>query len=275
MPNYLKPVIKATPEQMKAILERIVSRRSTPKLTPKAGGMDPRVMQGAIESTPQNENVYGQLLDRANPDRPITKTMPINDAMNSYMNDPERYSALPVGPPARHAFTTPPSNNPYDMSMGIANERMTFKSPVPGGIRNTQASIINELARSAAPKEMPGVVAPQGARNTIKTAIAKSSIGEVTALAARLEDLWKSMDGGGGRSGIGKMWKMYLEGSNMRGKVKNAKDYFIASAVRAHNDPIGMAKQFPREKKLLDNMKVGYSQKVGIDLDTGLPIGGE
>jgi hypothetical protein len=97
-------------------------------------------------------------------------------------------------------------------------------------------------------------------------------IGESLTLAARLEDMWRAMDGGaGGRSGTAKMWKMYLDGSNIRGKVKTGKDYFISSVLRDMKDPKMMTKMYPREKKLIDRMKASYKEVTGIDLDAGQP----
>jgi hypothetical protein len=278
MPPYLKPLAKLTKEQMKAVLERIVANRNTPKLAPKTGGMDPTMARRMLDMPMQKENVYGQLLDRANPDKPITKTMPIKEAMSAYMEDPMRYGQLPVGPPAKHVYAEPPTGgmefgNLGDLSRGIATERMKFANPVPASVRGNQARITQELTGADEQAlQRQRLMTPNTQRSELPkhVKIPEQQMGDVIGLAVRLEDLWQAM--GGGRSASANMWKMYLSGSNQKGKVKTAKDYFIASAVRNHNDPEMMAKHYPREKKLLDNMKAVYREQTGMDLDTGANI---
>lgn len=278
MPAYLKPLTKLTKEQMRSVLERIVANRNTPKLAPKTGGMDPEMARKMLDYPVSKENVYGQLLDRANPDRPITKTMPINDAMQAYMGDPGRYGQLPVGPPAKHVYAEPQMpgmefGNLGDLGRGIAVERMKFANPVPASVRSNKASITRELTGANDPRvDTERLMTPntQRAAAPKHVKIPEQQMGDVLGLAVRLEDLWSAM--GGGKSASANMWKMYLSGSNQKGKVKTAKDYFIASAVRNHNDPEMMAKYYPREKRLLDNMKAVYKEQTGIDLDTGASI---
>lgn len=277
MPNYLKPITKVAPEQMKAILERIVARRSAPKLTAK-GGMDPQMARMMADQDPVREKVYGQLLAK-NQDAPELSqrmTLPIEEAMNKYMADPDKYSRIPVGPPAKHVYPTAP-HGPEDataMGRGIAMERMKFQDPVPPEISRNVQSMRRELTGANDPmlqqKQAMEKLMNPGMANTMKKTQEIGNIGDVLGMAARLEDLWKAL--GGGRGGIAGVWKQYLQGSNQKGKVMNAKDYFIASAIRNHNDPAMMAKMYPREKKLLDNMKQIYKDQVGVDLDTGLPI---
>lgn len=270
MPNYLKPITKATPEQMRAILERIVARKSGTRLVPDTGGMNPVAAREMLQHEPPVERTYGQLLDKGNPDKPITRTLPIDEAMNTYMNNPDRYGTLPVGPSAKHVYATDPGGL-YDSSRlgeGIAMERMKFQNPVPSSVRSNQASITRELLGQNVPA--PPTMEPQGVVKSAVKKLPESEIGNVLGMAARLEDLWRSM--GGGRSGVANMWKQYLLGSSEKNKIKNAKDYFIASAIRNHNDPAMMAKRYPREKRLLDNMKSVYRENMGIDLDTGEPF---
>jgi hypothetical protein len=271
MPNYLKPVAKATPEQLKAILERIVTRRSTPKLTPPKGGMDPMWAKGMLD-LPAPEKAYGQLLDRSIAGKEIPTTMPIDEAMQAYLGNPERWGQVPVGPPAKHVYASQdPSTAAGSLGAGIASERMVFRNPIPGNVAGNRASITRELLGQNNPMGEVGAFEAKVKRAAEgKPRLPESTVGDVLSLSVRLEDLWQTM--GGGRSGIGNMWKMYLEGSNFRGRVKSAKDYFIASAVRYHNDPVKMGKQYPREKKLLDNMNQAYKEKMGVDLTTGLPV---
>lgn len=262
MPNYLKPVVKYTPEQMKSVLARIIARRGTPKLAPTEGGMNPAAARGMLDMPMAKENTYGQLMDRMDPQNPVTKTMPINEAMLTYMTDPERYSRLPVGPPAKHVFPGPPNPAGDASSLGgsIASERMKFQDPLPPMIGRNQGVIKKTIM-------------PQVGKMEPKPKLAPSSVGDVLNLATRYEDLWKVVGMVNNRnSAVANLWKMYLQGSNQKGNVKNAKDYFIASAVRNHNNPQMMAKQFPREKRLLDKMKEVYKEKVGVDLDTGVPV---
>ena len=286
MPNYIKPVERLTQEQIKAMLERIITRKApskppVPKMSgePKIPGMDPSMARASLGQPAPVTKEYGQLLDTMNSDKPITRTLPIDDAMQQYIGDPMRFKALPVGPPAEHAYpitrvrgaVPQEMRDPADMGMGIARERMVFKNPLPQNMRRTQGVINDELLGGNVPRgpaEQFEQMIKRKEQGVPK--IEGEQVGSILALTGRLEDLWQA--NGGARSGMGGLWKAYWQGSNLKDKIKNPKDYFVTLAVRYHNNPETFGTIAPREKNLLDKMKTAYREKLGIDLDTGKPV---
>jgi hypothetical protein len=282
MPNYLKPLTTASSAQMRAMLERIISKRKpvakVPEPSPAMPGAPPPTMEKSAaerilgSGLPFKENEYGRLIDNAIPDKPVPQTLPIQEAMNTYMTNPERYSPAPMGNPVKHVYPGGVGSDSGSLGASIAAERMVFKNPVPPGIRANQASVQRELTGQNINRGKVGefeAMVKQKAEGNPKYAM---PIGEQLALAARLEDMWRAMDGGsGGRSGAAKLWKAYLDSSNGRDKVRTGKDYFIACALRDQKDPKMMARHYPREKRLLDQMKKSYKEVTGTDLDSGVP----
>ena len=279
MPNYLKPLTTASQAQMRAMLERIISKRKPSAVKAEAAPAmaAPTMEKSAAErmlgsGLPFKENEYGRLLD-STLESDIPRTFPIKEAMEKYMTDPERYKPAPIGNAVRHVYpNADPSSAAGSLGAGIAAERMTFRSPVPPGIRANQASVQRELTGQNINRGKVSEFEEMIRRKAEGNPKYAMPIGEQLALAARLEDLWRAMDGGtGGRSGAAKMWKMYLDSSNGRDKVKTGKDYFIACALREAANPVSFAKINPREKKLLDQMRRSYKEITGTDLASGRP----
>ncbi len=255
---------------MEAMLERIAKRKAASKLPPKSS-MNPQAALDMLNKEPTQENIYGQLRDISNPEVPVTRTLPIKEAMNTYMKNPESYTPLPPGPPVlRHIYPTTPGG-PMDASAlgeGIANERMIFQHPVPSNIRSVQSSINKELLGGNEPLGNVGEFEKRIVEKEVgKPRAPEGSIGDVLTMSSKLEDIWQAT--GGGRSTFGSLWRQYLNGSNLKGKIKTPKDYFIASAIKEHNSPSWFAKQYPREKKLLDTMRSVYKERIGVDFTTG------
>jgi hypothetical protein len=289
MSGYGRPIVKLTTEQMKALLERVIQRRTPKKPAefPGAAGMGAvsatergapeAAMKQMLNYPPMQTREYGQLRDMTKETsagmQPLT--LPIDEAMRTYMENPGRYSPVRTyNPPAKHVFATQPGgaeDASGALGLGIASETMKMRPVVPPGLESTSRAIQQEVsgANQMGPVATFERMLKQKAGQVEKKPFSSEDLASLTKDAAVMHEVWMNM--GGGKSSTGTMWANYLKGSNLRNKIHTAKDYFLSSVVRYNNDPKKFAGWFPREKKLLDKMYDDYAEKTGISLK---PVGG-
>lgn len=273
----MKPIVKLTEQQVKSLIERIVSRRvaaAKPKV-PLQGEIPPEQFKWpAMEADrareqlrmpSTSERAYGSLIDLEHP-RQRRLNLPIEEAMSTFSQNPGRFKPSMPGGAAKHIFPTEPGgpDDALKMGEGIANQRIVFRNPDPtSGIRRVMQKEIEP------PMVEPPVRQPSS-QVMESHAIKKQGpeqMKEVMGFALALEDLWTSI--GGGRSGMGVMWKDLWKGSALKDKLSNAKDYYVAMAMQYKNHPETMIKMRPRERKLLDRMFESYKGETGVDILKG------
>lgn len=270
------PPFKPSQAQLKALLERIVTRRQSARMTPQTEqmgqGMNPSWVDALIGTQPAQSQEYGRLIDRTAVREgvpPTPMTMPIQQAREMFFGNPERYKEVTGTPSAKWMRPAVP-NSAEDvtapMAGGIAFERMKFPPIVPSSVRSTARSMGNApdmMAEAAMPEGAQGMAGAMEALMRPKAMPKEAqSLSEHMSTALMMDDLWKST--GGLRSSVGMRWKDLWQASRLKGKVSSAKDYFLSSAIRFKEDPARFAKSFPREAKLLESIGEAYKAETGI-----------
>jgi hypothetical protein len=287
MPPFVRPIVDMTKAQATALVKRIMANKNLAKKTEQLanrelmGGPLPQLSGNAPENAaremltqyaPGSERVMGNLLDTEamGAAGPQARNLPIEEAMATYLSNPERYKAGPMGGPVSRVMPTAPGG-PQDMTGelggGIAMERLKFKNPIQAlGTGPTKSSITREMTgQNALPEVGPVEAYEKMMRQKFeRKAPSPVPLKDLENLAVRLDDMWQGS--GGARSSYGEQWRDYRKSFSMQNNIKTPKDYFISSAVRYKNDPAQFAKRFPREKKLLDRMAEGYKEETGLDI---------
>lgn len=277
---FIKPIVRLSEAQIRSLLERIISRGQA--ATAKRG-IPESIARQMLESKPPNERIYSQLIDVSEPQAERTRTYPIEEALRTYMEAPDKYRVARTAPPIKHMYPVEPDSpmdvtsnmlgtgGPEDVAglgQGIAYELMKFRNPLPSNVMPIKKAIVNEM--KGVP-EMPEMGPVETYAKALEQKFAPpepklegENLKSVMQLSLALEDLWSTT--GGGRSMTGTLWKKYLEASRWKNKIKSARDYYVSSAIRFNEDPDKFRKLFPREANVLDRMYDDYLEQTGVDL---------
>lgn len=242
----IKPVLKLTKEQGKALIERLMA---------KEGKLTPKVANELLKYEPPVERSMGIL----HKDLPIgvgestrkSEILPLGEARAKYFADPEAYSNPSMGAPSAKVLRKVEPGSPEELASGLAYERNKFSPIVPYTVK--QASKVSKQTIKDMVIENPKMTKD----------VALPPAQEMLSHAVIADNMWKLMTGrAGSRSMAAKVWENLNQASRLKSQGWSTRDYFINSYTRFKRDPKKFVKTFPREARILDQMEREFGDAV-------------
>jgi hypothetical protein len=258
MPNFIKPILKLTEPQRKALLKRIIEKQSSSgalervglspdAMLPEAGGLSP--LDQAMKETPASSMTYGRLgISQGEGMGTQMQNYPWPEAKMRYIQNPESFT-LPEVPPKTNRLHF--GNVSEQVPEGAFSEEMKFRPVFTEGERKAAKAMAEDTVAS------PGAL--EGLPPRAKT-FSEIKQGDLLENAVTADAMWKFM--GGGRSAFGRMWQMYNDSAPSKFKSSEAKDFFVKTFLRYRTNPENALKTQPREAKALHTLYTEFESSL-------------